>query len=1086
MSGNYNFEYEMKFTDNPYIDLVVRDVKNMAINSVVKNERDALKYETLESRKASDELIRYMAGLPGTEKYIPETYNELNNYYRQLNGLEPYPSKEEIREWMRGRIPNSGYMSSDIYTQTLQELYESKYVAIEPYIQKGLQEGWLKPEDVSENGKLANVGAGKRYEYIHELQRDYKNSDEAKAALDFIDPNLDPKDNQAWAAYKYSTGKSEDSRTVVNMLDLMKADHEGPDFKYLYHLRDKAIDPYIARTAPDFTLLYCPKPTVQFGETNTEFPIYYKFLRAFDKNRQYVTSCVYSDAYAYGSEHYEDILIIFILIQTMIDLISETQEYIINKDIFDSRTIRYLFESYGIPYFKDIPIKYQMRLIKNVNTILKYKSSNKNIEDIKNIFDRKDIEIFTYWIIKVKKKDRDQLSFYMPSDVGQPVSPNSSHYVTEDMIGMEKYYENYDLAFLKIPISDQNCEKYIENDSLRRDYDDITLADPFWDGVGKDEVLSDREKENYHKRKKEDILLQDFSYERTKYIAVDAAINITKYSYQITYFMNMLFDALKRLNEGTEIKDENVTDLLVVDVDPMISRNKVRLNDLMSLMIALGYVYTGVAPDVIARDMEINMTINGFDFSTDWSQVYDSLMSRTRLPVIGPHGEIIESGTYQDNINLNVLDYLPKIDEDTYDDSFVCGRYEPDDDDPGSSIWQAMKETKIVDFFEGYYEATYHIEGQTFKKAYFKVGDPQSIAPDKAYPAYLRDAIEAGEYDAANIQQLEEDNNLWSHLIDLTWTPYTNNTHAHFRSIRELEDPNLSDVDRLELIQQIYYTNTKLKDHLCYMMKHAESKKEYDVYKIIYESYMETQFTKKFFTYRNSNNEYVIAETYEEWLQARNIDLADILRSAESYTDLDDRRTYINQVCDYVVQALEKYFDTDEWIYLYNLIPSYNQQFVRDWITKIILFFKSWKTQLVETSAAIDIDDNTNDGRYNSDNCVYVMDNMYTKSSYYPIDRLRPVTKTQIKSILSPREKVTVTDKVTMNRTYAYYQTGELDFMYDKPNNEYVRLIRYISPYDTIRLPETIEGLPCREIENTCFMNTTVNCDIPDCYTTIW
>ena len=61
----------------------------------------------------------------------------------------------------------------------------------------------------------------------------------------------------------------------------MKQDYTGPDFKYLYHLREKAIDPYTARTAPDFSLLYCPKPTLKFGATNTEFPIYYKFLQSF-------------------------------------------------------------------------------------------------------------------------------------------------------------------------------------------------------------------------------------------------------------------------------------------------------------------------------------------------------------------------------------------------------------------------------------------------------------------------------------------------------------------------------------------------------------------------------------------------------------------------------------------------------------------------------------------------------------------------------------------------------------------------------------------------------------------------------------
>jgi hypothetical protein len=56
---SYNYDYDMKYTDNPYIDILVHNTKIMGINSVVKNEREALKYETLESRSASNNMISY-------------------------------------------------------------------------------------------------------------------------------------------------------------------------------------------------------------------------------------------------------------------------------------------------------------------------------------------------------------------------------------------------------------------------------------------------------------------------------------------------------------------------------------------------------------------------------------------------------------------------------------------------------------------------------------------------------------------------------------------------------------------------------------------------------------------------------------------------------------------------------------------------------------------------------------------------------------------------------------------------------------------------------------------------------------------
>ena len=69
-------------------------------------------------------------------------------------------------------------------------------------------------------------------------------------------------------------------------------------------------------------------------------------------------------------------------------------------------------------------------------------------------------------------------------------------------------------------------------------------------------------------------------------------------------------------------------ELLMVDVDPLISPAKVKLNDLLTFAIALNFIYNGVEPDNIASDMEKNMYINGFNFDTDWSDIYNYLQNR--------------------------------------------------------------------------------------------------------------------------------------------------------------------------------------------------------------------------------------------------------------------------------------------------------------------------------------------------------------------------------------------------------------------------------------------------------------------------
>ena len=44
LGSRYNYDFDMKYTDNPYIDLIVNCVKILGMNAVVKNENQALHY----------------------------------------------------------------------------------------------------------------------------------------------------------------------------------------------------------------------------------------------------------------------------------------------------------------------------------------------------------------------------------------------------------------------------------------------------------------------------------------------------------------------------------------------------------------------------------------------------------------------------------------------------------------------------------------------------------------------------------------------------------------------------------------------------------------------------------------------------------------------------------------------------------------------------------------------------------------------------------------------------------------------------------------------------------------------------------
>lgn len=364
---------------------------------------------------------------------------------------------------------------------------------------------------------------------------------------------------------------------VNGIMDMIMSSNQvlaNPDkYKYIEFIGSKRIDPIKSRMASDFQLLYLPD--IDYSE------IKQKYETIYEKNRLYVLRCIYSEAYRLANDYYDKFIIMLIKVMTMMDMIAEVFDYLIHMDIFDSRTIRFLFESYGVDYYSEIPTKYQVAMLKNMNMLLKYKSTNRNIVDICSLFGCENIEVFKYYIMK--ERIAENLKF------------------NED--GTEDYNSNYTLKFIKVPLED-SLDNYTQSLENRVSYDDVTEQDPFWYGVdAKDlDVISYDDTRRFIAKRKREILEKEFSYERTKYISIDSTYDIAKMSQEICYFYNMIFDT--------------VDDDIMVKV-PALSKDELALGHLFSYIIALGYIYNGVQDDIITNDLEKNMYIYGFDFGCE-------------------------------------------------------------------------------------------------------------------------------------------------------------------------------------------------------------------------------------------------------------------------------------------------------------------------------------------------------------------------------------------------------------------------------------------------------------------------------------
>lgn len=515
-------------TDNvPILDELVYNLKKAALNSVVKDQEEADKYETVDSIRSADIYLACIeqranfhmfkftyedlqsVGVPDyimiecindntkipekfrnalTNNAIPKyinSYNELNNYYRKLNGL-----------------PNIG--------------------------QKGLK---IPQEYIP---KEINIDTTK---YVHEM---------SKTDLDLL--------------------------FAFNIID--KLLEEFPEHQYLKYTGSRKISIYQARIANKFELLYI--------QDDIPKEVLNRFKDKYELNRVYTLKVVYNEAFKLGSDYYENFIAMFIMVQTIIDILCELPDFIIKKELFDIRTIELLFLSNGVDFFPEIPMKYQLAMIKNINTLIKYKSTNKNIVDICSLFGFENIEVFKYYLLKDRKVDKmGNFEFNYSKD-------ENGNDILEDI-------NNYDLKFIKVPIDD-NADDYLHQKNNILDYDEVVVDDIYWNGDLPHEIV------------KKSIIDREFNYLQSKYLSIDTIYSLTELSFQMTYFYNMLFDDVK-LEEQLTLKIPSIN----INVE-------FKFIDIICYLYSLMYEYNGLEDSIMDTQTKV-LSIRGFNFKANMAEL---------------------------------------------------------------------------------------------------------------------------------------------------------------------------------------------------------------------------------------------------------------------------------------------------------------------------------------------------------------------------------------------------------------------------------------------------------------------------------
>jgi hypothetical protein len=297
-------------------------------------------------------------------------------------------------------------------------------------------------------------------------------------------------------------------------------------------------------------------------------------------------------------------------------MIVDVPEWYIRRDIFDIRSVQYFLESFGVEFFEEIPLKYQVAIVKNLNKLIKYKSSERNNNDIIDLFNLTGTYIYKYFLYK--KKDEKTSS----TDI-----------------------DKYDLEFIKVKQGD-SFDKYIDDNIYRYKYDDLTMDDKYWDGVYKEwNNESDKTfKEKLHEEiRDEHIKDVDFTVEGTKYMSIDYEVDMSKYKYQVEYFFNYLLDSQV---------DSNDVRIIVPSIN---MDTEVTLSGVFILLYLLSLSYDDI-PDKVIRPFD--RSSHQLNITTPRVEYYDQLYT--------------DDGDYDDYLKWNKIfgEYRPPAHFDTHQFDF--------------------------------------------------------------------------------------------------------------------------------------------------------------------------------------------------------------------------------------------------------------------------------------------------------------------------------------------------------------------------------------------------------------------------------
>ena len=192
----------------------------------------------------------------------------------------------------------------------------------------------------------------------------------------------------------------------------------------------------------------------------------------------------------------------YLVFSAALKFINSKMDHYFDVDTYDKTKLKNGFISWGLDYFDDFPMVYQKKIYRAINDLVRSKGTNEVFLRIKQLFEFAGLDVHTYHLGKTA--------------------------------------DETDLRFYQTPIGED--PDFVNNKKIP--YEDITETDPYW------------------RADKDDILKTDFNPIATKYISVDAVIDVMENSKKLSYLVTYLNEILihnESLLEGPMLRDRGLS-----------------------------------------------------------------------------------------------------------------------------------------------------------------------------------------------------------------------------------------------------------------------------------------------------------------------------------------------------------------------------------------------------------------------------------------------------------------------------------------------------------------------------------------------